>query len=57
MEYIARQQKDVIYRFVKYCMSMVELLLHHGVQPTIVLDGDRMPAKAVTEQQRNRCAF
>lgn len=39
-------------KFVKYCMSMVDLLLHHGVQPVVVLDGDKMPAKAITEQQR-----
>lgn len=44
-----------ICRFVKYCMSMVDLLLHHGVQPIVVLDGDKMPAKAITEQQRQRC--
>lgn len=37
-------------------MSMVDLLLHHGVQPVVVLDGDKMPAKAITEQQRQRCA-
>eukprot|EP00892_Ulva_mutabilis_P007615 jgi/Ulvmu1/5225/UM022_0018.1 len=39
-------------KFVKYCMSMVDLLRHHGVQPVVVLDGDKMPAKAVTEEQR-----
>lgn len=36
-------------------MSMVDLLLHHGVQPLVVLDGDKMPAKAITEEQRQRC--
>lgn len=35
-------------------MSMVDVLLHHGVQPIVVLDGDKMPAKGITEEHRQR---
>ena len=42
-------------RFVKFCMSRIRLLLHHGVIPIVIFDGDKLPAKDCTEIQRQRC--
>ena len=38
--------------FVDFCMNMVGLLRRHGVEPYVVLDGARLPAKAATEKER-----
>jgi XPG N-terminal domain len=43
-------------RYVKYCMSRVQLLLKNGITPIIVFDGDKLPAKRHTEESRQRCA-
>lgn len=36
-------------------MSRIRLLLHNGVTPLVVFDGDKLPAKAGTDEQRQRC--
>jgi exonuclease 1 len=43
---------DLVSRFVSFCMERVQMLLHHGVQPVIVFDGDCLPAKKGTETER-----
>ena len=43
-------------RYVKFCMSRVRMLLHHGVIPIVVFDGDKLPAKEYTEVARQRRA-
>jgi XPG N-terminal domain len=37
-------------------MARIRLLLHHGVVPIVVFDGDKLPAKGYTEDLRQRCA-
>ena len=41
-------------RFVRYCMSRIEMLLHNGVIPVVVFDGGRLPTKADEEDSRRR---
>jgi exonuclease-1 len=43
-------------RYVTYCMSRVEMLRRHGVDPVIIFDGGRLPLKAEEEDTRRRCA-
>jgi exonuclease-1 len=33
-------------------MARIRMLRHHGVEPYIVFDGDRLPAKSRTEEGR-----
>ena len=51
-----RSEALCVYRYVKFCMSRIRLLLHHGVIPIVVFDGDKLPAKNFTEMARQRCA-
>lgn len=39
-------------KFVDFAMHRVRMLLHFGVKPYIVFDGDRLPSKAATEASR-----
>lgn len=39
-------------RYVDFCMSRVRMLLHFGITPYIVFDGDYLPSKAGTEKER-----
>ena len=39
-------------KFVDFAMHRVRMLLHFGVTPYLVFDGDRLPSKAATEQAR-----
>lgn len=39
-------------RYVDFAMSRVRMLLHFGVRPYIVFDGDYLPGKAGTEKDR-----
>ncbi|MCO5589780.1 hypothetical protein L7F22_043749 [Adiantum nelumboides] len=41
-------------KYVDYAMSQIHMLMHHGIIPYIVFDGDRLPAKAKTEQDRHQ---
>ena len=40
--------------YVTFCMRKVAMLQHFGVVPVLVFDGARLPAKAGTEQERQR---
>jgi exonuclease-1 len=39
--------------WVTYCLSFVDLLLHHGVHVYMVFDGANLPAKKLTENDRH----
>ncbi|KAG1668814.1 hypothetical protein FOA52_004908 [Chlamydomonas sp. UWO 241] len=41
-------------RFVRYCMSRIEMIRHHGVRPIVVFDGGRLPSKSDEEDTRRR---
>jgi hypothetical protein len=38
--------------YITYCMNLVRMMLDLGVVPVVVLDGDRLPAKALTLDKR-----
>ena len=38
-----------VHRFVDFAMHRVRMLIHFGVTPYIVFDGDYLPSKAITE--------
>eukprot|EP00899_Mesostigma_viride_P012997 jgi/Mesvir1/21699/Mv04118-RA.2 len=40
--------------YVQYCLHRIQLLVHHGVTPVVVLDGCRLPAKENEEGGRQR---
>jgi 5'-3' exonuclease len=40
--------------YVKYAMGKIRMLQHYGVTPYVVFDGDRLPAKAGTEDGREK---
>ena len=39
-------------RFVEFAMHRVRMLIHFGVTPYLVFDGDYLPSKAATEDER-----
>ncbi|KAL5113222.1 Rad2 nuclease [Pleosporales sp. CAS-2024a] len=39
-------------KYVDFCMHRVRMLIHFGITPYIVFDGDNLPSKAGTEQDR-----
>lgn len=39
-------------RVVDFCMHRVRMLVHFGITPYLVFDGDRLPSKAGTEKSR-----
>ncbi|KAF2121817.1 PIN domain-like protein [Lophiotrema nucula] len=39
-------------KFVDFCMNRVRMLIHFGVTPYLVFDGDNLPSKAGTEKER-----
>ncbi|MCJ1483930.1 Rad2 nuclease [Schaereria dolodes] len=39
-------------KFVDFAMNLVRMLIHFGVTPYIVFDGDYLPSKAATEEKR-----
>ncbi|QSZ31134.1 hypothetical protein DSL72_000697 [Monilinia vaccinii-corymbosi] len=41
-------------KYVEYCMHRVRMLLHFGVTPYLIFDGDYLPSKAATEMDRAR---
>lgn len=41
-------------KYVDFCMQRVRLLKHHGISPYLVFDGGPLPAKLVTEKERER---
>lgn len=40
------------HRFVDFCMNRLRMLLHFGVIPFVVFDGDYLPSKSSTEAER-----
>lgn len=40
------------HRFVDFCMHRLRMLLHFGVIPYVVFDGDYLPSKSSTEAER-----
>lgn len=41
-------------KFVEFCMHRVRMLQHYGVIPFLVFDGDYLPSKAATEDDRDK---
>eukprot|EP01050_Picozoa_sp_SAG11_P031654 SAG11_NODE_9931_length_869_cov_0.784416_1_plen_182_part_10 len=41
-------------KYLKYCMGRVELMLAHKVEPILVFDGNQIPMKSCTNEQRAR---
>lgn len=39
-------------RHIDFCMGRVRMLLHFGITPYIIFDGDHLPSKAGTEKDR-----
>ncbi|KAL9647878.1 hypothetical protein ABK040_008151 [Willaertia magna] len=39
-------------KYIKYCMHMVNLLVHYKVIPVVVFDGARLPSKSGEESER-----
>lgn len=40
------------YRYIDFCMNRVRMLIHFGITPYLVFDGDNLPSKAGTEKDR-----
>ncbi|KAF1920517.1 exodeoxyribonuclease 1 [Ampelomyces quisqualis] len=40
-------------KYVEFCMNRVRMLIHFGITPYIVFDGDNLPSKAGTENDRS----
>lgn len=43
---------DIAFSFVDFAMSRVRMLIHFGVKPYLVFDGDYLPSKGGTERDR-----
>lgn len=41
-----------LYRYVLYCMKMVDMLLSYGIKPVLVFDGRNLPSKEEVEKAR-----
>ena len=41
-------------KYLKYCMSRVEMMLAHKVEPVLIFDGHRMVMKACTNVERSK---
>lgn len=39
-------------RYIDFCMNRVRMLIHFGITPYIIFDGDNLPSKAGTEKDR-----
>ncbi|PWN23210.1 hypothetical protein BCV69DRAFT_297157 [Microstroma glucosiphilum] len=39
-------------QYTNYAMHRIRMLRHHGITPYVVFDGDRLPSKAGTEEER-----
>ncbi|KAI9654894.1 MAG: Rad2 nuclease [Alyxoria varia] len=44
---------NILLRFVDFAMHRVRMLIHFGIIPYLVFDGDLLPSKKATEQERN----
>lgn len=52
LEYTRKVQQLTSPSFVDFAMSRVRMLIHFGVRPYLVFDGDYLPSKAGTERDR-----
>ncbi|KAN0065259.1 hypothetical protein ACQY0O_001756 [Thecaphora frezii] len=50
-EIVLKQPTD---RYIAFAVGRIRLLQHHGVKPYIVFDGDKLPAKQGTEDERQQ---
>ncbi|EPQ26882.1 uncharacterized protein PFL1_05517 [Pseudozyma flocculosa PF-1] len=41
-------------RYIAYAVGRIRMLQHHGVKPYLVFDGDKLPAKQGTEDDRDQ---
>ncbi|CAO1631102.1 unnamed protein product [Parajaminaea phylloscopi] len=41
-------------KYINYALHRIRMLQHHGVTPYVVFDGDRLPSKAGTENDREQ---
>ncbi|KAF3047642.1 Rad2 nuclease [Didymella heteroderae] len=39
-------------KYIDFCMNRVRMLLHFGITPYLIFDGDNLPSKAGTEKER-----
>ncbi|KDN52223.1 hypothetical protein K437DRAFT_293160 [Tilletiaria anomala UBC 951] len=39
-------------KYIKYAIARLRMLQHYGIKPYVVFDGDRLPSKAGTEEER-----
>ena len=39
-------------RYIDFCMNRVRMLIHFGITPYLIFDGDNLPSKAGTEKDR-----
>jgi exonuclease-1 len=51
---LATGQDTVMY--LHFCMDMIDILKKHGITPTVVFDGARLPMKDCTRESRRRYA-
>jgi len=55
-KYVPEQQPRLHWlmrlRYVDFCMNRVRMLIHFGITPYIIFDGDNLPSKAGTEKDR-----
>lgn len=49
-EQLVKGQSTV--QYVNYAVHRIRMLRHHGVKPYVVFDGDRLPSKGRTEDDR-----
>lgn len=40
------------HRYIDFCMNRVRMLIHFGIIPYLIFDGDNLPSKAGTEKDR-----
>jgi exonuclease-1 len=40
------------HRYIDFCMNRVRMLVHFGITPYLIFDGDNLPSKAGTEKDR-----
>lgn len=51
------QRNKIFFRYVKYCMKLVHMLLAANIKPILVFDGRHLPAKAETESKRREYVY
>ena len=54
LQCIEQTNAHQIFRYVDFSLNRVRMLIHFGVTPFLVFDGDYLPSKAATETERAR---